>query len=418
MSFVGNRLITRSQKWLKLSLQLFGVQKNKGCFSQLSSVAYIWGAGDGGQLGTGAREPSLLPVKFPVPGEVSHVGCGHGFTVAADANSSMVWTTGLNTFSQLGRRQLPCNKKLNGPSTSSEIELLPTSVVLPTTASTGRVQQISCGRSHSAILMDDGQAFTCGGHYQGQCGVGNLDARSISHFTKISSISSPIKQIACGLDHTILLTNDGKVLSCGWGADGQTGLGHFRDETTLKLVEGELKDVRIKQIATSADCCLALSDEGEVFSWGNNEYNQLATASDEEQLALPTRASLLKNLPEIKQVAAGGSCCVALTVSGELYSWGYGVLGHGREVSFTKTPRKIQEFVNTDEVVTQVTCGPDFMAVITDSGALYTWGRGSFGKLGLGSNEDQWVPKKVALPGKVMEVNCGLDHMAVIVRLT
>jgi len=34
-------------------------------------VAYIWGAGDGGQLGTGAREPSLLPVKFPVPGEVS-----------------------------------------------------------------------------------------------------------------------------------------------------------------------------------------------------------------------------------------------------------------------------------------------------------------------------------------------------------
>lgn len=52
-------------------------------------------------------------------------------------------------------------------------------------------------------------------------------------------------------------------------------------------------------------------------------------------------------------------------MSGELYSWGYGVLGHGREVSFTKTPRKIQEFVNTDEVVTQVTCGPDFMAVIT-----------------------------------------------------
>ena len=30
-------------------------------------------------------------------------------------------------------------------------------------------------------------------------------------------------QIACGFDHTLLLTIDGQVLSCGWGADGQTG---------------------------------------------------------------------------------------------------------------------------------------------------------------------------------------------------
>ena len=30
-------------------------------------------------------------------------------------------------------------------------------------------------------------------------------------------------QIACGLDHTLLLSTDGKVFSCGWGADGQTG---------------------------------------------------------------------------------------------------------------------------------------------------------------------------------------------------
>ena len=39
-----------------------------------------------------------------------------------------------------------------------------------------------------------------------------------------------------------------------------------------------------------------------------------------------------------------------------------------------------------------------FIPVIfaVDSGALYTWGRGSFGKLGLGSNEDQWVPKKAS----------------------
>ena len=37
---------------------------------QFSSVAYIWGAGDGGQLGTRTQEDSLLPIKFPVSEEV------------------------------------------------------------------------------------------------------------------------------------------------------------------------------------------------------------------------------------------------------------------------------------------------------------------------------------------------------------
>ena len=52
-------------------------------------------------------------------------------------------------------------------------------------------------------------------------------------------------------------------------------------------------------------------------------------------------------------------------VTGELYNWGYGVLGHGREVSFSKIPRKIQEFSSTDETVTRVFCGPDNTAVVT-----------------------------------------------------
>lgn len=40
--------------------------------------------------------------------QVSHIGCGYGFTLAADTSSSHIWTTGLNTFGQLGR-QLTCN---------------------------------------------------------------------------------------------------------------------------------------------------------------------------------------------------------------------------------------------------------------------------------------------------------------------
>ncbi|KAJ7370052.1 Williams-Beuren syndrome chromosome region 16 protein [Desmophyllum pertusum] len=408
MSFVCRRLISRSQKWLKHSVQLvYSEQRNKGSLScQFSSLSYIWGAGDGGQLGTGTQEHSIVPIKFPVPREVSHVGCGYGFTVAAEANSCSLWTTGLNSLSQLGR-QPSCS---NGP-----VELGPATIDLNTTPST-RVQQISCGRSHSAILLDNGEVLTCGGHFHGQCGVGNMDTRSIQQFTNIPSIVDNIKQIACGLDHTLLLSYDGKVVSCGWGVDGQTGLGHYKDEATFKLIEGELKDVRIKQVATSADCCLALSDEGEVFCWGNNEYGQLATESDEEQS--PKRASSTEESTRDctrEWLQSGSFCVLFLLVTGELYSWGYGVLGHGQEVSFSKSPRKIQEFSCIDETATRVFCGTDSSAVInrfvaqfSNSGTLYTWGMGSFGRLGLGSNQDQWIPRKVELPGDVIEYPAAL----------
>ena len=59
------------------------------------------------------------------------------------------------------------------------------------------------------------------------------------------------------------------------------------------------------------------------------------------------------------------SCFRTTAVTGEVYSWGYGVLGHGREVSFSRTPRKIQEFSSNEGTVTEVFCGPDTTAVVT-----------------------------------------------------
>lgn len=31
-------------------------------------------------------------------------------------------------------------------------------------------------------------------------------------------------KVVCGLDHTLLLLEDGSVWACGWAADGQTGI--------------------------------------------------------------------------------------------------------------------------------------------------------------------------------------------------
>lgn len=45
----------------------------------------------------------------------------------------------------------------------------------------------------------------------------------------------------------------------GWGADGQTGLAHYRNEHQPSLVKGDLAGQHIIKVACVGDCVLALS---------------------------------------------------------------------------------------------------------------------------------------------------------------
>lgn len=62
---------------------------------------------------------------------------------------------------------------------------------------------------------------------------------------------------------SLFITKTGKVYSCGWGADGQTGLGHYKNESRPTIVEGDIKGETIVKVVSSADCVLALN--GKLF---------------------------------------------------------------------------------------------------------------------------------------------------------
>jgi hypothetical protein len=64
-----------------------------------------------------------------------------------------------------------------------------------------------------------------------------------------------------------------------------------------------------------------------------------------------------------------------------------------------------------------VSCGRFHTACVTESGALYTWGRGANGQLGHGDVSDQATPKRVesGLKDKIMvKVACGENHSAAV----
>lgn len=60
---------------------------------------------------------------------------------------------------------------------------------------------------------------------------------------------------------SFFLSESGCVYSCGWGADGQTGRGHYNNEPTVGQVVGDLEGEKIVKVSCRADCALAINGE-------------------------------------------------------------------------------------------------------------------------------------------------------------
>ena len=93
-----------------------------------------------------------------------------------------------------------------------------------------KILDISCGRVHSMVLTNKG-IVSFGNNSYGQCGrpivenenyCGNTSIlQNISKFIQMDSKDDKVVSVKCGQDHTCFLTEKGKVLTCGWSADGQ-----------------------------------------------------------------------------------------------------------------------------------------------------------------------------------------------------
>lgn len=60
---------------------------------------------------------------------------------------------------------------------------------------------------------------------------------------------------------SLAITEDGNVYSCGWGADGQTGLGHYNNCEIFTKVGGDIQNEKIVKISSRSDFTLAINGE-------------------------------------------------------------------------------------------------------------------------------------------------------------
>ncbi|KAG8064559.1 hypothetical protein GUJ93_ZPchr0004g39967 [Zizania palustris] len=216
--------------------------------------------------------------------------------------------------------------------------------------------------------------------------------------------------VSAGASHSVTLLAGNVLCSWGRGEDGQLGHGDAEDRLVPTVLSG-FDAPGITSVICGADHTTAYSeDEQQVYSWGWGDFGRLGHGNSTDVFT-PQPVKALQGI-KIKQIACGDSHCLAVTMAGEVQSWGRnqnGQLGLGTTED-SPLPQKIQAFEGV--CVKMIAAGAEHTAAVTEDGDLYGWGWGRYGNLGLGDRNDRLVPEKVsAVEGeKMVLVACGWRH--------
>uniref|UniRef100_A0AC11B7Q1 HECT and RLD domain containing E3 ubiquitin protein ligase 4 n=1 Tax=Ovis aries TaxID=9940 RepID=A0AC11B7Q1_SHEEP len=276
-----------------------------------------------------------------------------------------------------------------------------------------KVRDVGCGLRHTVFVLDDGTVYTCGCNDLGQLG----HEKSRKKPEQVVALDAQnIVAVSCGEAHTLALNDKGQVYAWGLDSDGQLGL--LGSEECIRVPRNikSLSDIQIVQVACGYYHSLALSKASEVFCWGQNKYGQLGLGIDCKKQASPQLIKSLLGIP-FMQIAAGGAHSFVLTLSGAIFGWGrnkFGQLGLNDE-NDRYVPNLLKS-LRTQKIV-YICCGEDHTAALTKEGGVFTFGAGGYGQLGHNSTSHEINPRKVfELMGSIVtQIACGRQHTSAFV---
>lgn len=116
----------------------------------------------------------------------------------------------------------------------------------------------------------------------------------------LDKVSGRVSKIVAGQSHSVVLTDEGRCYTFGYGREGQLGLGSGIPSCPL-VAEPILELEAIVDVAAGAVHSLAVNTEGTVWGWGQNADFQLdglqpASILDASSASTNRRNSLLNNL--------------------------------------------------------------------------------------------------------------------------
>ena len=247
-----------------------------------------------------------------------------------------------------------------------------------------RAVAISVGQQHSLVLTDAGVSLSFGSGFSGKLGLGDQRNHATPQAIRDALWDLPVSVLVAGSMHSMAADEHGRVFTFGCNAECQLGHGGRDDEHKPRVVEG-LRAQRIVRLAGGEHHSLAVSDAGQVFSWGAGEARARTSAFSGgwlghrtvESHPLPRRVEALAGV-RVVAIAASRQHSLALADGGAVFSFGDGgggKLGHDDGGRMHWVPTRIRALDGCR--VAAIAAGEAHSLCVLDDGRVLSWGCGS-----------------------------------------
>ncbi|BDR54760.1 hypothetical protein KIMH_08710 [Bombiscardovia apis] len=302
---------------------------------------WTWGWNKHGQLGSASKADTDSPTYEPIdltdagalPATISQISAGYAHNMALDSDGN-VWTWGWNKFGQLA-------STVNNYTDSANPT--PVNITDNATLPISTINQISAGAAYSMVLDSDHHIWTWGLNNCGQLGTATNNSLDIANPTPVDlaaagRIPDTITRVSAGLSHALALDSTNHVWTWGWNDSGQLGFsptGNRANPNPYDITAVGILPADISQISAGTWHSTAVDSNQHVWTWGGNQYGQLATAANLGSMTanpIPVDITAAGILPSgATKLQTGAGHTIALDSSYHGSTWGHndsGQLGH------------------------------------------------------------------------------------------
>ncbi|KAI5118766.1 hypothetical protein M0805_005647 [Coniferiporia weirii] len=395
---------------------------------------FVWGAGNFGQFGMGPDhlgefdKPRKNPWVEKKMDESVFGGEGAGIeAIAAGGLHTMfidekgtVWSCGVNDDAALGR----VTKDVPDPENDGafmNVDIL-TSFPYPLQSLVDdnfRAVSIAAGDSICAAISDLGELRVWGSFRANEGSLG------FSGGSKYQYIPAPIlnlpkdenvSSVAAGNNHLVVLTTHGNIYTWGAGEQGQLGRKIIERRkihgTTPEKVTLKARSLKAVVVGAGNYTSYAVDEKGGVWGWGLNSMGQVGTGYEDEDDQIVPQPQLVIGLSSdelggarITRIVGGEHHTLFLASDGRVFACGRanggqlglpadhaafkaegyeGLVAEPTLIPFPDAP--------ADDPVVHISAGIHSNFAVTAAGALYAWGEGNQGELGIGEDTDAKTP--------------------------
>ncbi|PNS13787.1 RCC1 repeat-containing protein [Sphaceloma murrayae] len=243
----------------------------------------------------------------------------------------------------------------------------PVEVAIPDQLKRQKIKSIASGGNHTVILTEDGDVWATGAHR------GSQDSVSETESSRLIPIFSDVQHVAALWSATVLVHNDQRISTFGYGTKGELGHGPALIEThaPAKILDFPPVDVSIVDISASMGHIVVVLSSGDAYGWGQGRQGQLG---EPHQTTWTPRKIDGAPFPIVKAACGKDfTCFFSSPAQGNVF-----LLGHNKIDRFGLKVAMPESF----SPWTQVAASWGSVYVLLDDGSLSGFGRDDRGQLG------------------------------------